>query len=369
MNKPKRVAHLSSVHVPGDTRVYYRFCKSLAEKGFEVHLVIREVEDELREGIHVHPFPILKPKYVRVLLAPILMFFKALALRADLYQFHDSELIPCGLALRLFGKKVIYDVHEDTPKTILAKDWIPAGFRKGVASVLSQIERGASHLFSHVFVATESIAENFEPGAITIVHNYPLLNQILTNIDMIDKINVLPGDACYVGLMEDGRGWKQLLEALSLMPHNMNFRLHIVGKNISSELAENYQVESFIVEYGQRDRKFVYSLMQQASFGLVLFLPEPNHIESLPNKLFEYMSAGIPFIASDFPLWRELADGCALFVDPESPQQIRDAMLWFIAHPEEAKKMGQKGQQMVFQKYNWEPELDKVTHVYTKLLA
>jgi len=83
------------------------------------------------------------------------------------------------------------------------------------------------------------------------------------------------------------------------------------------------------------------------------------------------MSAGIPVIISDIPLYRELVDaiGCALFVDPLSPSAIAKAMCWLMEHPSEAAEMGRRGRLAVLEKYNWEAELPKLLKFYNDIKA
>ncbi|MBD3768073.1 MAG: glycosyltransferase, partial [Gammaproteobacteria bacterium] len=103
--------------------------------------------------------------------------------------------------------------------------------------------------------------------------------------------------------------------------------------------------------------------------GLVTFLPAPNHIDAQPNKMFEYMSAGLPIITSIFPLWREIVEGnqCGLCVDPLDPQAIGEAIQYLIDNPVEAEQMGKNGRQAVEQKYNWTIEEQKLLDLYAGL--
>jgi len=98
--------------------------------------------------------------------------------------------------------------------------------------------------------------------------------------------------------------------------------------------------------------------------------PTTNYFESLPVKMFEYMSAGIPVIASNFPLWKEIVEGnkCGICIDPQSPEEIAKAVEYLLNNPEIAKQMGENGRKVVEEKYNWENEGKKLLEVYSILV-
>ena len=81
------------------------------------------------------------------------------------------------------------------------------------------------------------------------------------------------------------------------------------------------------------------------------------------------MAAGLPIIASNFSLWKEIIEGnhCGICVNPLDPKEIARAIEYLIEHPEEAKKMGENGRKAVLEKYNWENESKKLLDVYKGL--
>jgi glycosyltransferase involved in cell wall biosynthesis len=85
--------------------------------------------------------------------------------------------------------------------------------------------------------------------------------------------------------------------------------------------------------------------------------------------MFEYMAAGVPVIASHFPLWRQIVEGnaCGICVDPLDPQAIAGAIDYLATHPEDAERMGRNGQRAVAAKYNWNIEEQKLLDFYAAL--
>ncbi|MCY4211547.1 MAG: glycosyltransferase, partial [Gammaproteobacteria bacterium] len=105
--------------------------------------------------------------------------------------------------------------------------------------------------------------------------------------------------------------------------------------------------------------------------GLVLYHPTPGILNAYPTKMFEYMSVGLPVIASDFPAWRHIVDRaeCGLLVNPLEPSAIADAMLWLLNNPQEAERMGRRARKAAEEFYSWEREGDKLIRLYKKLLS
>jgi glycosyltransferase involved in cell wall biosynthesis len=168
------------------------------------------------------------------------------------------------------------------------------------------------------------------------------------------------------------RGIREIVKAIDLVG-NPAARLVLVGEFQEPGLEQICRAESGWrrVDYsGRRSRSEVATILGDARAGLVAYRPVANLIEAQPTKLFEYMSAGIPVIASDFPLWRRIIDGaaCGILVDPHNPKEIAVAIEWILTHAKEAEEMGQRGREAVMQVYNWEQESSHLLSLYERLV-
>ncbi|QPM67310.1 glycosyltransferase family 4 protein [Atribacter laminatus] len=372
--KPK-ICHLTTVHPPFDTRIFHKEAKSLAKAGYSVTLIARHEKEELVDGIRIIPLKTPRNRIVRMTKTLLECYRKAIKVDADLYHFHDPELIIIGWLLKRRGKKVIYDVHEDVPRQIRTKEWIWKPVRVMIAKVTGFLEKTFSHRFDGVICATPSIAENFEHlrGRVDVVHNYPLLGELFRSDGNSDERKNRSNSVVYVGGITVNRGTKEMIQAIEMIPSSYNAKLLLGGKFVPSSLedAAKKMPGWNQVEYlGWLNRTQVGDTLAKARVGMVLFHPAPNHINAQPNKMFEYMSAGLPVIASHFPLWKEIIEGnqCGLTVDPQNPKEIASAIQFIFDNQKEAGEMGDRGRKAVETKYNWLGEEKKLLEAYRLIL-
>lgn len=368
----KRICHITTVHSANDTRIFIKECQSLSQSGYEVFLIAPETSMPLSDvSVNINFIPKEHSRFLRLARGQWHALKEALKLKASLYHFHDPELILMGLILKLMGKKVVYDVHEDLPRQILTKGWLPLWSRKIVASIAEFIEWVGTRFFDGVIVVTPLIQKRFPSYKTILVQNFPLLGE-LASIETKNYANRHPYFA-YIGGITIIRGISEMIKALEHI-ESTHVKLILGGKFSPENLYE--QVKSLNgwgkVQYeGLVSREKVTEILAKAKAGLVLLHPTLNYVDAYPVKLFEYMSASIPVIASDFPLWRQIIEGaqCGLLVNPLCPQEIAEAMEWILKHPNEAQKMGENGLKAVQSTYNWEKENKKLLAFYKKLLG
>jgi glycosyltransferase involved in cell wall biosynthesis len=315
--------------------------------------------------------PTPKNRLSRILASTPRAFILATREGADLYHFHDPELIPVGFLLRLLGKRVIYDVHEDLPRQILSKYWIPPILRAVVAKTAALAEWVAGKAMSGIVAATPAIAGRFPPHKTVVVQNFPLLSEFA--LGEAPPYRERPMWVAYVGGITAIRGAVEMVRAMEHLPEDLAARLVLAGTFSPPELeAEVRKLPgwSYVDLLGWQGRDGISRLLRRARVGLVVLHPVTNYLDSYPVKLFEYMAAGIPVVASNFPLWREIVEGeqCGLTVDPLDPKAIAEAVRWLLEHPEEAEEMGKRGRRAVLEKYNWEWEAEKLLDLYRRLL-
>lgn len=361
-----RIAHLTSAHPRNDIRIFIKQCRTLVAHGYDVTLVVADDQgDAMVDGVAITDVGGLPGRLNRILKTTRRVFEKAVALDADIYHLHDPELIPIGLKLKRQGKTVIFDSHEDVPRQVLGKTYLNPVSRRLLSSVFSVYQRAACSRFDGIIAATPFIRESFatiHPCTVDI-NNFPIVGEFDGGLDWTMKWN----QVCYVGGISSMRGIRQLVQASALL--RSNARLHLAGR--FSEPRVEAEVKGHagwrgVIDHGYLDRGGVRKLMSRSVAGMVTLLPSPNHLDSLPTKMFEYMSSGIPVIASNFPLWREIIEGsgCGICVDPFDPAAIAAAIDYLIGHPDIAQSMGARGRKAVLEKYNWGVEATKLTDFY-----
>ena len=369
---PTKICILTTVHPPFDTRIFHKEAKTLVKAGYDVSLIAQHKRDEVVDGVKIVSLPKPHNRFTRIFVLSWRALRLALQLHADVYHFHDPELLFVGVLLKLLTRgKIIYDVHEDVPEQILSKLWLHPMVRRPVAWAFNIIEKCAARSCNAVIVATEGIAERFIAHHPVIIHNYPDLGLFpgSPRTRLRDEMVVV-----YVGAISKLRGAFEMVGSLKSLDESLGVVLKLIGRYQPLELERELQAlegNREIESLGWLPSENVYEHLVNADIGLVCLHPEPRYIVSLPVKLFEYMAAGIAVIASDFPLWKEIVEKnhCGLMVDPLSSKEIADAIRHLATHPDEAEKMGRNGRRAVEEMYNWQREGDRLVKLYEELLA
>jgi len=173
-----KICHLTSVHQRYDTRIFLKECKSLVKIGYDVNLIVADGKgNETKNNIRIFDVGKSSNRFERFIITTWKVYKKALQIDAKIYHFHDPELITIGLLLKLNGGKVIYDVHENIPRQLLSKSYIPTYLlRKIISWILSILQSIAIKMFDGIIVAGENILENCIHKIV--LNNYPIVNSI-----------------------------------------------------------------------------------------------------------------------------------------------------------------------------------------------
>lgn len=370
-----KVVHLTSVHKRYDTRIFFKECISLVTRGYEVCLIVADGNASLqKDGIIIYDVGSPKGRLDRMINIPELIFEKALDLDAEIYHLHDPELLPIGLKLKKKGKKVVFDAHEDTPKQILSKSYLKFPFKLIISNLFKWYEQYACRQLDAVIGATPYIRDKFLKMNIKSIdiNNYPLINEVneisSESINWLDKQNKV----CYVGALTKVRGIAEIVQATKLTKNSIKLQIAGSFSDTSFEY-DTYQLKGWenVDFLGWLDRNSVKCTMQSSVAGLVTLYPIVNYCDALPVKMFEYMSMGIPVIASNIPLWKNILEEekSGICVNPLSIIEIAQAIDYLLDNPLKAKEMGENGQKAIKNKYNWSIEEKKLFSLYDELTS
>ena len=367
-----KVCVMTSAHPAFDVRIFHKECNTLSRAGYEVTLIAPHHTSRLTEdGVKLLAVRSARSRIQRFFRTTLAVYRLARRTRADLYHFHDPELIPAGLFLRAQGHRVVYDIHEDLPRTLSYKPYIPAWFVGTLEKVVDFLERTVAKGFSALVAATPEIARRFQSHPrVAVVQNYPRLEEFQTSPR---AQGASAAYVVYVGLrITRARGAAEMVRAMGLLPEASPIRLKLAGNIEPPELLDELKALDGWkrTDYlGLLDRKDISALIQGATAGLVVLHPEPNYLNAHPVKLFEYMCAGVPVIASDFPVCRQIVQpsGCGLLVDPKNPHEIASAITFLCNGSERAAQMGNRGRDAVLARYNWGAEGKTLLDLYRRV--
>lgn len=365
-----KICHLTSVHPAKDVRIFVKECRSLALAGYEVTLVAPNACDEVVDGVNIVGVNISHSNRLsRICRTSRLVYSKALKINADIYHIHDPELLPYGMKLKKIGKRVIFDSHEDIPKQILNKKWLPVLFRNVVAFLYESYEKKCLKEFDAVISVNDTIVDRLKKinKNTVCVTNFPCLTEYIP-IHSINKERAI----CFAGSISPVYMHHIILDALEELEDVRYILAGVADSDYMEKLKKKPAWRK--VEYlGYVDRKQVYDIYNRSIAGVAIldFIPsiggKKGEIGFIKN--FEFMMAGLPIICTDFEVWREIIKkyNCGICVTPTNKNEISGAISFLLKNPDIAKLMGQNGRRAVEETYNWSTQEKVLLKVYNNL--
>ncbi|MBU3220657.1 glycosyltransferase [Clostridium algidicarnis] len=364
----EKVCHITSAHDRNDVRIFMKECVSIAKNGYDVSLIVNDIyPDELNKGVKIISTN-FKPKnrIERFIKSKKMIYRKALEVNADIYHLHDPDLLPIGNKLKKKNKKVIFDSHEDVPKQILDKTWIPKNLRRCISDMYSFYEKRTLKKYDAIISVTPHIVERLlKINANTVlVTNYPILGELIdlnrkssnsicfaggiTSQYNHDKIIKAIEEIDDIEYIMAGGGTKEYLSSLQSLPGWG--KVNYVGTVSHEEVKDIYSksIAGLALDYSTQGK-------EHGTLGII--------------KMFEYMEAGIPIICSDYELWKRLVDkeDCGICINPNSIEDIRKAINYIMTNQDKARLMGENGKRASVDKYNWGTQEKILLDLYRSL--
>lgn len=366
-----KVCHFTSAHEAKDDRIFQKECVSLARAGYETYLVAAGESCEA-QGVHIVGVGNLPAgRLKRMIGFSGTVYKKALEINADIYHFHDPELLPYGLKLKKHGKKVVYDSHENYPAQILEKKYLPKILRKAISALFKKYETLIVKSLDAVVVPCTFDGKNIFEGRAkrtAIIANYPILSDFYNTYDPDIKKKF---DLCYCGGLTYQRGIYHLVKAAGKAKKKLVLAGSFSGKDFEKEVRALPEFNS--VEYvGSIPNTEVSKLVQSCYIGAntLLDIGQYHHMDTFGVKVYEYMSVGVPVLMPDYPYAREKVGEYkfGICVNPEDSDEVAAAIEYLLNNPEEAHQMGLNGRRAVEEEFNWGNHEKEIFALYESLL-
>ncbi len=375
MNKRIVIAVISDLVT--DQRVH-KVSLSLHEAGYEVLLV----GAKRKKSATLLPRP-YKTSRIKMLFQKGPMFyaewnirllFKLFFLRADVITANDLDTLPaCFIAARVKQSTLLYDTHEYFTEMEELQG------RGTVKRVWQWLEKVFFKRVKHISTVNESIAGIYKEKygkELVVIRNLPLRNnRVLQVKETAHLFDEQPGSRILLSQgagLHPNRGLEELILAMELLPPV--YRLVFAGSGLAitqlKQLVQEHRLEDRVQFTGLVPMETLAGITRSAFIGFSLDKStSPNNHYSLPNKLFDYMAAGVPVIASNMPEVKRVVEGygAGIIISEVTPAAIAAAVQQLAADEQTYRSYAARAQEAI-NELCWENEAPKLLELYRKAI-
>jgi glycosyltransferase involved in cell wall biosynthesis len=369
-----RIAIVTSIHLDFDTRLW-KYAKLLRGLGHEVHIVCPwEVTAGETEGIVFHPFPRVLSRGLRPFKIPFRLgrVLVPLLTKVDIVHFHDIDILPWMTLLALF-KPVIYDVHENYPEEMLVREWIPHPLRHLLRFSVRWTQIICAAVIRNVVLVADSQHKDLVGPTLrkTMVMNYATV-ELLRSVT--EDYMARPDAVIFLGSQHENNGSMLLVEIAARLHKRLpemkiyaidRFDGHLYRQNLLDEVTRRGLQDCYLLLPNVKPHA-IMDYLNRCTIAITCNLRAPQQINGVHTKLFEYMAAGLPIVASDLPHQAATISQAknGLLAQPEDPESFVEAICQLAADRDRALQLGLNGQRYFVDHYSWESQSEKIQQFY-----
>lgn len=355
-----------------DHRVH-KVSLSLQKMGYEVTLIGRQLNDHrvLNRPYKTHRMRLSfkkGPLFYAEFNLRLLQFIRSG--KFDILVANDLDTLPAIITAARFGhQKVVFDSHElftEVPELVN---------RPFTQKIWKWIEKCCVPRVDKAYTVCDSIAERLSA-------EYQKEFQVIRNIPRFNPISHIPFERqidfggqkviLYQGAVNLGRGLELMIDAMQHLPE---FTLVIAGdgdkKNELTQYIEENALSSRIFFLGRLSISELQYLTPQADLGISLEEDRGlNYHFALPNKLFDYIHAGIPVLVSDLPEMRKIVEKYKVgeIVESRTPKTLADQIRRILEN-KDACIQWEENADLAARELCWQKEEKKLIEIYTPFLS
>jgi hypothetical protein len=362
-----KVCMVTTAHPALDTRIHFREAVSLAAYGYTVSTIGNHHRPETIDQVRIIPLPPRPGRLKRIFLWPWVAVRLALRTKAEIFHLHDPELLLVGIALRLLGKKIVYDSHEDYSGLILVKDWIPHFLKSPLAWGVGFLERTGAALFQLNIAPTDPLARRFPRGIS--LYNYPteeIRNLLMNAQQPYGKRDI---DLIHVGVLRQVRLEFLLRVLVAVRASLPGIQVALIGltkEQIATARSSMGKDSRWVLEERLPFRE-VAPYLGRSKLALNYHPLEPHLRYAVPVKIFEYLGAGCVTICSHFPFLESLlgVDCPVVWVKPD-PAKFACEIISLLRDPLRGHDLSERST-ACSARFGWECEEGKLLDAYRGL--